>query len=854
MNIISDKQQDNILSKSLKKIKAQTYTINNTISQNNLRQCLKETYTLLNELRINTLTPKRYSNLYISIIDIMLTIKNYFSEEVSRGRILIDLYDKVQQAKNVIPRIYLMITVGSIYMEKVPKSVHVILFDLLGVVKQVQNPIKGLFVRNYLLKMVKDKLPDKNNIYEKQGGTFEDSLKFLIQNLEEMNLLWIRLLIGVDGNNKKQREEERDELKILIGESINKLSSLESLTKEIYEEQILPKLLKIIIDSKDILSQQYLMECIIHSFPDSYNIKCIEQILDTMTQLKQGVDICNLFINLMDKIGQFFGNEKNNNKDINDIIETAKNIYPVLLSNFEVILNKNIKNNNDEKDKINNKYDINNIPLIILLDLICSFLKFSMKCSPEEQKNISINKILSFTVLLIKKFENKKNEDETKKIYEILLIPLNDDINIFELNEYNKLFELLDFFTKKKISKDIINILVTNNNKNIIKLNSVENFKKIMQYMQPLIFDNNKEKIKDEDINDIKTIEKEQNILCKLLHVINSTDPEIIFELFVQFKNMFSYGGTIRQKFSLPCLVNAIIIFCHKIIICYQNENNKKKDKNKSKKKAKNKININIDKITNDKLFHKLMLNNYRLLNEIIDLISIENPTIAFNLYVYVSSLINEISILKEKFSELCIVYINKALNLIENNPKLISKKVDLIQYLSSYLINYKILSKEQNEKIVNIFIHMEEQIQNRGEQFYLMLILSQLYYTIFKNGKNVLDYLNKARRYADYDIAISKNICLYIDLMNKMIYYIEKGDDIVDIKKEQIEDLIELIKGHINTIKNNKNENEENNGNNSVVNINDIEKYFLNSINIIKKRKSHKNEKIKEFYQKINL
>ena len=148
----------------------------------------------------------------------------------------------------------------------------------------------------------------------------------------------------------------------------------------------------------------------------------------------------------------------------------------------------------------------------------------------------------------------------------------------------------------------------------------------------------------------------------------------------------------------------------------------------------------------------------------------------------------------------------------------------------------------------------MEEQIQNRGEQFYLMLILSQLYYTIFKNGKNVLDYLNKARRYADYDIAISKNICLYIDLMNKMIYYIEKGDDIVNIKKEQIEDLIELIKGHINTIKNNKNENEENNGNNSVVNINDIEKYFLNSIHIIKKRKNHKNEKIKDFYQKINL
>ena len=304
MNILSEKEQDNLLSKSLKKIKEQTYFINNTISQNKLRQCLKESYILLNELRINNLTPKRYYNLYISVFDQMLNIKNYLTEETSKGRLLIDLYDKVQQAKNVIPRIYLMITVGSIYMEKIPKSVHVILFDLLGVIKQVQNPIKGLFARNYLLKMIKDKLPDKDNIYEKEGGTFEDSLKFLIQNMEEMNLLWCRLLIGVEGNEKKLREKEREELKILIGESINKLSSLESLTKEIYEEQILPKLLKIIIDSKDILSQQYLMECIIHSFPNSYNIKCIEQILETITKLEDGVDICELFINI--RINDYF--------------------------------------------------------------------------------------------------------------------------------------------------------------------------------------------------------------------------------------------------------------------------------------------------------------------------------------------------------------------------------------------------------------------------------------------------------------------------------------------------------------------------------------------------------------------
>ena len=386
MSLLPDEEQEKILSKSLKKIKEQTYFINNTIDKNNLRQCLRESYILLSELRTNNLTPKKYYHLYISAFDVMLNIKNYMAEEIGRGRRLIDLYDNVQQAKHVIPRLYLMITAGAIYMEKVPRSVHVILFDMLGIVKQAQNPIKGLFVRNYLLKMTKDKLPDKDNVYVREGGTFEDTLKFLLQNMEEMNRLWIRLLVGVKGQAKIERQKEREELKILVGESISKLSSLESLTQDIYEQQILPKLLKIIIDSKDCLSQQYLMECIIHSFPNSYNIKCMEMILETMTKLIEGVDISILFMSLMGKIGKYFGENLNNknNLELNEILEAAQNVYPVLLNNFEIIINANINEDNKNKENIKDKkYNISNMPLIKLLELINSFMNFSIKCSTE---------------------------------------------------------------------------------------------------------------------------------------------------------------------------------------------------------------------------------------------------------------------------------------------------------------------------------------------------------------------------------------------------------------------------------------------------------------------------------------
>ena len=156
MKALSEQEQENLLSKSIKKIKEQQYHINYAIENKNLRKCLRESYKLLSELRTDKLTPRRYYHLYISSFDVLLNIKDYLAEEVLRGRRLIDIYDCVQQAKHVIPRLYLMITAGSIYIEKVPRSAHVILFDMLGIVKEAQNPIKALFERNYLLKIVKD--------------------------------------------------------------------------------------------------------------------------------------------------------------------------------------------------------------------------------------------------------------------------------------------------------------------------------------------------------------------------------------------------------------------------------------------------------------------------------------------------------------------------------------------------------------------------------------------------------------------------------------------------------------------------------------------------------------------------
>jgi vacuolar protein sorting-associated protein 35 len=62
-------------------------------------------------------------------------------------------------------------------------------------VKGVQSPQRGLFLRHYLAQKCKDKLPDAGSPYEGNGGSLTDAIHFIITNFGEMNRLWVRLQV-----------------------------------------------------------------------------------------------------------------------------------------------------------------------------------------------------------------------------------------------------------------------------------------------------------------------------------------------------------------------------------------------------------------------------------------------------------------------------------------------------------------------------------------------------------------------------------------------------------------------------------------------------------------------------------
>lgn len=79
-----------------------------------------------------------------------------------------------------------------------------------------------------------------------------------------MNRLWVRMQhLSSANKDKEQKEAERSELRVTVGENIIRLGNLEGLTYEMYRSVVLPKILEIIVICKDPMAQQYLMDCII---------------------------------------------------------------------------------------------------------------------------------------------------------------------------------------------------------------------------------------------------------------------------------------------------------------------------------------------------------------------------------------------------------------------------------------------------------------------------------------------------------------------------------------------------------------------------------------------------------------
>lgn len=213
---------------------------------------------------------------------------------------------------------YLLITVGVVYVKSFSQSRRDILKDLVEMCRGVQHPLRGLFLRNYLLQCTRNVLPDDGEVTEyaalchltekhlhhflhllylcycypfwanlskyvskikfkqvslkisyrtcriqvlkvyhhplhnvwrcclqtvfisfvreETTGDINDSVDFVLLNFAEMNKLWVRMQHQGHSRDREKREKERQELRILVGTNLVRLSQLEGVNVDKYTQ------------------------------------------------------------------------------------------------------------------------------------------------------------------------------------------------------------------------------------------------------------------------------------------------------------------------------------------------------------------------------------------------------------------------------------------------------------------------------------------------------------------------------------------------------------------------------------------------------------------------------------------
>jgi len=192
----------------------------------------------------------------MAVTDELRHLEIYLVDEFQKGRQVSDLYELVQYAGNIVPRLYLLITVGLVYIKTKPVLARDVLKDMVEMCRGVQHPLRGLFLRNYLLQCTRNVLPDlpdagdagtppdggEPGLTLESGGTVHDSIDFVLMNFAEMNKLWVRMQHQGHSRDRERREKERQDLRILVGTNLVRLSHLESIDIERYTKVCIKRL------------------------------------------------------------------------------------------------------------------------------------------------------------------------------------------------------------------------------------------------------------------------------------------------------------------------------------------------------------------------------------------------------------------------------------------------------------------------------------------------------------------------------------------------------------------------------------------------------------------------------------
>ena len=419
-----------------------------------------------------------------------------------------------------------------------------------------------------------------------------------------------------------------------------------------------------------------------------------------------------------------------------------------------------------------------------------------------------------------------------KLIGRLLASPLESQLSIFDMPSFPELMKYLNYSSRATLSLRIIDSLM--GEKSEVEINSSSKMTTLVDFIRPLLEDS-----PDSGDFDQYQFEYEQTAVCKVLYTIKTNDPQNVYDILNVLKNAFVKGGRERMKYTLPALVSTYLNLAYSISNSFAKNNNIEDNDNRP---------IHLDFIskydlrnldTND-LFNKFIRRVYTQVNDTITLLENEYPELSFKLYLQLATQANNVKIDKNNYEEVCYSALTSAIQVFNSGKMNNDLKVDLLNEMIGAVLNFNILGHDNLIGITSNIVQAAQTLIKRGDQ--CIAILSCVH--LFCNGDNmdknkVNDCLIKAKRFADFAMTNPQNAILFIYIINKYIYLIDKfeNDGFCDfISIDTINDLIELVKNHIHSM---KIENKD------AKYLPEIEEYYNNTLSLLRERKKQNMSKI---------
>lgn len=795
-----------------------------------LMDALKCGSTLVSELRTPSLGPKQYYELYMAVFDALRHLSVYLKENHPVNH-LADLYELVQYAGNIIPRLYLMITVGTVYMSVEDAPVKEIMKDMMEMSRGVQHPIRGLFLRYYLSGQARDHLPTGTGTGPE--GNIQDSINFVLTNFVEMNKLWVRLQHQGPSREREKRMQERRELELLVGSNIVRLSQLVDL--EGYKSGILQALLEQVVQCRDVLAQEYLLEVITKVFPDEFHLHTLDLLLSAIARLNPYVDLKKIVIGLMDRLSAFAARETESAADPDTRKQREEEAVEKLLEKLKISeaskdeaaesaeasaaqengvekLSTEIPEDAEKKpegeettastdganpnipsdvalysifyDQVVNLIQNRGLPIQDTMALLVSLVNLALNTYPDQLEYV--DKILDFATQKTSEYTDHADlhsPPAQQNLLHLLLAPLRSYASIFTalaLPHYLPLLTAQSYPTRRSVAGEIARSLL----KNRTLIATTENLDRVLQALRVVIKEGTQQAMgypgsQRRGGETDETIE-EQGWLARLVHLIQSPENDTQLKLLQATRKAYADGNE-RIRYTTPAIITSSIRLARKL------KSREHYDDNWQSQSS-----------ALYRFMHQCVNNLYQRVNP-------GCADLSLRLFVMCGEVADQTG-----FEEFSYEFFAQAFTIYEDSISDSRAQFQAVCIIAGALHGTRGFSKENYDTLITKTALHGSKLLKKPDQCRAVYLASHLWWIVenpqreedpqnlYRDGKRVLECLQRALRVADACMDTAVSVELFVEILNRYVYYFDQQNETVTTK--YLNGLIELIHSNLQT------------------------------------------------------